>query len=307
MARLSALFTLLFAALAASACVAQPFIDVHRHGAWAYGDDEGSIASTRQVIKDTGMDVFVVSVTDYGDPEKWRTAFGEQAIVGVKAYCPRNTKEPRYICFPADEGWADIGWLRSEIAAGRVQALHELSPNYYGIPITNPRIAPYLALAAEFDIPVGIHTQRGPPPEGKFTTRAEPGCCPDYDPEMGNPALLRPVLERHPGLRVWIQHVGAGRDGGYEPFWDETMALLSDYPQVYVDLSITNGPRPIEQYEYALHRLIDAGYGDRIMFGSDMVPIERIMARLDSFTWLDPAQKRAILRDNAVRFFRLKE
>ena len=124
---------------------------------------------------------------------------------------------------------------------------------------------------------------------------------------MGNPALLRPVLDRHPGLRVWIQHVGAGREDGYEPFWDETLALLRDYPGVYVDLSITNGPRPIEQYEETLLRLIDAGFGDRIMFGTDMVPIARIRARLDSFAWLGADQKRAILHDNAVRFFRLKD
>ena len=123
---------------------------------------------------------------------------------------------------------------------------------------------------------------------------------------MGNPALLRSVLDRHPGLRVWIQHVGAGRENGYEPFWDETMALLRDYPNVYVDLSITNGPRPIEQYEDALHRLVDAGFGDRIMFGSDMVPIARIRERLDRMTWLTADQKRGILYDNAVRFFRIR-
>ena len=121
---------------------------------------------------------------------------------------------------------------------------------------------------------------------------------------MGNPALLRPVLEQHPGLRVWLQHVGAGR-GDFPPFRDETLALLRDYPNVYVDVSITNGAMPQAQYEATLHRLIDAGFGDRIMFGSDNLPLAPILARFRQIEWLSDAQRRAILHDNAVRFFRL--
>ena len=123
---------------------------------------------------------------------------------------------------------------------------------------------------------------------------------------MGNPALLRPVLERYPGLRVWLQHVGAGR-GALPPFWDETLALLRDYPNVYLDLSITNGAMPQEQYEATLQRLIDAGFGDRIMFGSDNLPLAPTLARMRQVTWLGDAQRRAILYGNAARFFRLDE
>lgn len=282
---------------------APPIIDAHRHAGWSYSDREEVMERQLAEMKEAGITLGVISITSRDDSLRW---VGKPVIVGVKAYCPRNVAEPRYNCFPETEGWADLDWLEGEIVAGRVQALHEFTPNYYGTSPDNPRLAPYWALAAKYDLPVGIHSQRGPGPQGKWTSRANPDCCPDYDPEMGNPALLRPVLERHPGLRIWIQHVGSGRAGEVTaPFWDETMALLADYPNVYLDLSITNGAMPPAQYEAALAKLIEAGFGDRIMFGSDNLPLEPILARIDAVEWLSEDQKRAILYDNAARFFRV--
>ncbi|WP_265529689.1 amidohydrolase family protein [Sphingomicrobium marinum] len=292
---------MLLTALAALQSV--PVIDVHRHAGWAYDDKEQAKAADVARIDAIGLETAVTSVTDYDEPERWsHTRF----IVGVRPFCPRNLSEPRYICFPSTDGWADLEWLETEIKAGRVHALHELNPNTYGISPDNPRIRPYWALAARYDIPVGVHTQRGPRPGARNSTRSSDSCCPDYDPAMGNPALLRPVLDRHPGLRVWVQHVGAGR-GEYQPYWDETLSLLGDYPNVYVDLSITNGAMPLEQYEATLARLIKAGFGDRIMFGSDMLPVDAIIERLYAIDWLTKEQRGAILRENAARFFRLDD
>ncbi len=282
-------------------------IDVHRHGTWPDGDDENYRTKTLAEMKANGVRLAVISLTDYDHIESWKDASPEFFLAGVMLACPRNLSEPRYKCFPSSEGWVDLTWLRKMVEAGKIEAIYELGPNYYGISPSNPRLDPYFALAAEFDLPVGVHTQRGPPPGARNSTRGDPSCCPDYDPEMGNPALLRPVLDRYPGLRIWIQHVGAGRAGGYEPFWDETLALLRDYPQVYLDLSITNGPRPIAQYEESLRTLIEAGYGDRIMFGSDNVSVTLILERLSSIDWLSQPQRNAILHENAERFFRLKQ
>ena len=184
--------------------------------------------------------------------------------------------------------------------------IHEITISYAGLSPANPRLAPYWQLAAEFDLPVGSHTQRGPGPGAPHSPRQDPACCPDYDPAMGNPDLMRAVLDEHPGLRVWIQHVGAGR-GDQPPFREETLALLRDYPNVYVDLAITNGAMPHEQYEATLRQLVDAGFGDRIMFGSDNLPIAPILDRLHGIEWLTEAQRRAILYDNAARFLRLDE
>lgn len=290
-------------AVATGAAALRPIIDVHRHGGWPGMDQDAVRVRTLAEMDQRGVVVAVVSMTGYDDVDTWDPASG-RFLVGPMLPCPRNLLEPRYKCFPVDEGWVDLEWLRAGVEAGRIQVLHEVGPSYYGIAAGNPRLAPYWALAAEYDLPVGVHTQRGPASGSRNSTRAEPGCCPDYDPAMGNPALLRPVLERHPGLRVWIQHVGSGR-GSHAPYWEETLALLRDFPQVHLDLSITNSAMPLAQYEDALRRLIDAGFGDRIMFGSDNLPVDEAVQRLDSIGWLDDAQRRAILCGNAARFFRL--
>lgn len=280
-------------------------IDVHRHGTWPTGDDEAYRDQMLAEMKANGVGLAVIALTEYDDIQNWKDAAPEVFLAGVMLACPRNLAEPRYKCFPEDEGWVDIDWLRTMVETGKIGAIYEIGPNYYGISIANPRFEPYLALAAELDIPVGVHTQRGPPAGAPNSTRSDTNCCPNYDPEMGNPALLRPVLDKYPKLRVWLQHVGAGRSGGYEPFWDETLSLLQDYPQVYVDLSITNGPIPFDQYDKSLRKLIDAGFGDRIMMGTDNLPLGLVLNRLRSIDWMSQAQRNAILYENATRFFQL--
>lgn len=285
---------------------AGPVIDMHRHAAWPGSDDAASRQRTLAEMDANAVVLAVVSVTEPDDVAAWVDAAPGRFLAGPMLPCPRNLDAPRYRCFPDSEGWVPLDWLRTLAATGRIAALHEVGPSYAGLAISNPRLAPYLALAAEFDLPVGVHTQRGPRAGAPNSIREEPDCCPAYDPDMGNPALLRPVLQRHPDLRVWIQHVGSGR-GDYGPFRAETLALLRDFPNVYVDLSITNGAMPPAQYEATLRELIDAGFGDRIMFGSDNLPVAGILARLGRIEWLTAAQRRAILYDNAARFLRLDE
>lgn len=277
-------------------------IDVHRHAGWPDSDVEHVRSLQIEEMASSSIKLAIVSVTTPDEVQRWQDG---GVIVGVAIACPRNLSEPRYKCFTDTEGWADLDWLEGELASGRVGALHEVGPSYYGISPANPRLDPYWALAEKYGVPVGLHTQRGPRPGGRNSTRSDPNCCPDFDPEMGNPALLRPVLAKYPKLRVWLQHVGSG-NAEYSTFWPETLELLRDFPNVYVDLSITNAAMPQEQYEEALRKLVHAGFGDRIMFGSDNLPIEPILRRLDSVDWLDERQKRAILHDNAMRFFRLQ-
>ncbi|HVF36756.1 MAG TPA: amidohydrolase family protein, partial [Sphingomicrobium sp.] len=200
-------------------------------------------------------------------------------------------------------GWPDLAWLERELAHERVRFLGEMLFVYSGVPPNDARMRPYWKLAAKYDVPVSVHINRGPPPG--VGPRRDPRCCPAFDSELGNPALLRPILRRHPGLRILIQHVGAGAAPDHLPFTDETMALLRDYRSVYVDLSILNDARAGNRHEAELKRLIDAGFGDRIMFGSDTRPIGPILRRMEKIHWLSQQQRRAILYDNAARFLRL--
>jgi predicted TIM-barrel fold metal-dependent hydrolase len=89
------------------------------------------------------------------------------------------------------------------------------------------------------------------------------------------------------------------------PFNTEIDALLKDYSTLYFDMSIANSVAPAETHEAELKRLIDTGFGDRIMFGSDTRPAAPILRRLENIAWLTEKQRRAILYDNAARFLRL--
>ena len=301
---------IILAVTLASACAhsrqATPVIDVHRHATWPWNDDAAYLEQVLAEKDDHGIVLSLISVNEPDDLEIWGDATPGRFMIGAKVPCPRHLEEPFYVCFPETDGWADLEWLRTEVEKGRITLLHEVAFNYFGLRPDDPRLAPYWALAAEFDLPVGVHTGRGPGPRGKQSTRSMLGCCPDYDKEMGNPELLRPILDRHPGLRVWIQHVGSGR-GDHSYHWNEAMALLADYPNVYLDLSITNGVMSEEVYEATLKRLIEAGFGDRIMYGADNVPAGRILDRISRIDFLSQRQRRAILYDNAARFLRLDE
>jgi predicted TIM-barrel fold metal-dependent hydrolase len=168
---------------------------------------------------------------------------------------------------------------------------------YAGVPPDDVRMAPYWALAAKHDVPVSVHINRGPGPGSGLRG-------PAFNAELGNPALLRPVLDRHPGLRILLTHVGTGSPD-LLPFNSEIEALLKEYATVYFDMSILNSVAPAETHEAELRRLIDAGFSDRIMFGSDTRPAAPILRRLDNIGWLTEKQRQAILYDNAARFLRL--
>ena len=70
-------------------------------------------------------------------------------------------------------------------------------------------------------------------------------------------------------------------------------------------MTILNSLAPAEAHERELRRLVDAGFGDRIMFGTDGQPAGPILRRLEEIRWLTTDQRRAILYDNAARFLRL--
>jgi predicted TIM-barrel fold metal-dependent hydrolase len=97
---------------------------------------------------------------------------------------------------------------------------------------------------------------------------------------------------------------------GY-PFLDDTVALMSAYPQLYADLSGVNWSGPREAFHDYLHSLIKAGMGKRLMFGSDGVGLPEAIGLavdgIESASFLTNEQKDDIFLNNAVRFLRLDE
>jgi Amidohydrolase. len=57
----------------------------------------------------------------------------------------------------------DLAVLRSAFTDGRMRVLGEVTTQYAGLTLDDPKYAPYLALAEELDIPVALHTGTMPP------------------------------------------------------------------------------------------------------------------------------------------------
>jgi len=215
--------------------------------------------------------------------EKWKKAGGDRVMPAIP--------------FDAASGKPTLEELRELVKSKRIMAFAEISSQYEGIAPTDARMEPYFALAEELDVPVGIHVGPGPPGTPYVGD-------PAYRMKMSSLLTLEDVLVRHPKLRLWAMHAGW-------PLADDTIATLYAHPQLYVDIAIIDFAFPREQFYAFLHRLIDAGFEKRIMFGSDeMVWPDALSAAIDTIQndpGLSAEQKRDILYNNAVRFLRLKK
>ncbi len=83
---------------------------------------------------------------------------------------------------------------------------------------------------------------------------------------MGNPLLLEELLARHPKLRVQVMHAGY-------PMIDNMLTLLQANSHVYVDVAGLIWSYPIKEVNRYIERLVDAGFEDRVMFGTDHAAI----------------------------------
>lgn len=189
--------------------------------------------------------------------------------------------------------------VRERITEGDCQVVAEMSPQYAGMAPDDPRVAPYFALADSLDVPVGIHMGLGPPGAAYNYEGLE-----KYRMKLSNPLLLEEALVHHPDLPVYVMHAGW-------PMLDEMIGLLHAHPQVYLDVSVINWVLPKAEFYRYLRRLVEAGFGDRIMYGSDQMQwpqaIERSIERIQSAPFLTEEQKRDILYNNAARFLRLSD
>ena len=205
-------------------------------------------------------------------------------------------------CYDTDADFPDINWLRREVEAGRIKGFGEMVSQYLGIPPGDTRLEPYWALAEEFDIPVAIHMGPGPP-GAAYESSPVPVKHPNFRMAYGDPILLEEVLLRHKRLRLSVMHAGW-------PRLEAMIALLYAHPNVYVDTDGLQSHRIVPRagyYQY-LQSLVEAGFGKRIMFGSDFPDqIEMGIDAILSATFLTTEQKADILCNNAARFLRLDD
>ena len=203
-------------------------------------------------------------------------------------------------CFDTADVLPDIDWLRAEVQAGRIKAFGELSPQYPGISPNDSRLDPYWQLAEELDIPVGVHMGPGPPGVA-YDFAPVPFKSPNYRMALSDPLIMEEVLLRHKKLRLWVMHAGW-------PRLEATIALLYAHPNVYVDVAALSSEPLVPRATYYgfLSKLVESGFGKRIMFGSDFPnEVETGVAAILAADFLSSEQKSDILCNNAARFLRL--
>jgi uncharacterized protein len=224
----------------------------------------------------------VSAVTSEGqaDVEQWKKAAPDRIIPGFTCACVTPEEQAS---------------VRQWAGEGRLKVLGEIVWQYYGLTPSDPKVEPVWKLAEELDLPMGIHM--GLQPTGWSQT-----FNPDVRIRNGNPLLLEDALVRHPKARVYVMHAGW-------PYLDEMVGMLHQYPNLYVDLAWIDWYLPKAEFYSYLKRLVDAGFGDRIMYGSDQMQwpaaIGIAIERIESAPFLTASQKRNILYNNAVRFLRL--
>ncbi len=196
-------------------------------------------------------------------------------------------------------GAMSVDQLRTMLEKKEIVVFGEVINQYFGIAPDDPRFAPYLALLEEYDVPLAIHLGPGPPGSPLMTPFFK-----DYTAALHNPMTLEPLLRKYPKLRVYAMHAGW-------PMIDEMIALLYTYPRLYVDIAVLAYAYPVAEFHRYLERLVSAGFGKRILYGSDqMVWPQAIAASLDrveAAPFLTTGQKRDIFYNNAARFLRLSD
>jgi hypothetical protein len=222
---------------------------------------------------------------------KWHGSDPNRIIPAIEFQMPGHDAQGHPLFRPIAE-------LRELINKDKIAVFAEVAPQYEGMSPADPQLEPYFALAEELDIPVGIHMGEGPPGGPNVEGYSK------YRVRMGDPLLLEDVLIRHPKLRIYVMHFGS-------PFVDNMIALLYSYPQVYVDIAQDDWGPPRKHFYSQLRRLVEAGFGKRILFGSDQMiwpqTIGLSIETVESADFLTEEQKRDIFYNNAVRFLRLEQ
>jgi predicted TIM-barrel fold metal-dependent hydrolase len=194
-----------------------------------------------------------------------------------------------------------IDSLRSKFAEGKLQAIAEMAPFYGGVKADNPSQLPYFKLAEELGIPVGFHIFPGGPNYGFHLMPQMLGGMRVYN---ANPLQLEEILVNYPNLKLYIMH------GGW-PYVEDVKALMYAHPNVYIDIAVVNWILPEEELYAFLKPLISAGFGDRIMHGTDQMvwpeTMDVAIASINNAEFLSLEQKEDIFYDNAAAFLGLGE
>lgn len=263
----------------------QKIFDVHLHG---------SPNSAEQVKTLQQAGVYKAAISSSWELQNsYRNNAAIPMLYGLMFPCP-DGKVPYSLqaCYGTGNHWPELKWVEQQIKEGNIDYFGEILNQYYGISPMDSLFIPYYILAQHYALPVGIHTGGAGPDHGS----------PNFNLEMGNPLLLKPLLQRFPKLKLWIMH------GGVQ-WYKETIAIMQQFPEVYTDISVISNPDiiPSMQFIEVMNSFIKAGLEDRLMFGTDNGDIAKIVAAIEALGFLSKEQKTKLYYQNAEHFFRRPE
>jgi hypothetical protein len=245
-------------------------------------------SASGEYLKDVIAEMERLNVTAvvFGDPksvQKWKDAGGKRVIPGTNFTEGMGTKR-----IPLDD-------LRRLFSTDGFKVMGEIGLQYEGLSPSDPSVDGYFALAEELDVPVAIHMGTGGSGRANVV-------IPTFRGSKGDPLLLEELLARHKKLRVQVMHAGY-------PMIDNMLTLLQANSHVYVDVAGLIWSYPLKEVNRYIERLVEAGFEDRVMFGTDQLLWPKLMAYsisiIQNADYLRPEEKRDILYNNAARFLRL--
>lgn len=250
---------------------------------WSPESDEGLMRETLEILE--RRNIYAITSGHADLVARWQEASPKRIIPSLWfGYMLKSTPHP-------DE-------VRKLFTDGTYKVFAEVAIQYDGISPSDAAFEPYLALAEELDVPMGIHVGPGPPGVMYFPS------APEYRARLHSPLALEEALARHPKLRVYIMHAAW-------PMLDDLIAVLYAHPRVYIDIGVISFILPRKEFHRYLQRIVEAGFGKRVMFGSDQMnwpaTIEVAIESIESARFLTAEQKRDIFYNNAARFLRLSE
>lgn len=184
---------------------------------------------------------------------------------------------------------ADVVELRGMLEAGQLKAL-KLYPGYEPFYPADPKLAPAYELAAEFDVPVMIHSGDTYSPRGKV--------------KYSHPLNVDDVAVDFPKVKFLICHLG-------NPWFRDCMEVVYKNDNVYTDMSgltLGNFSDRFEAYmRQQLKEMLLWGVNPKkVLYGTDwpLVTMESYLQFVEELK-LPPRDRELMLWRNAAELYKL--